>query len=209
MTKKTCILVWAIAIPFTISSNLILAVPITAKGWSDISNVSEVDLGVLKSSMAISTIFYNTPDFISIALYMKMSLHFTKRKMLVAPLQAVADGSQAEVWIGDVELGHMNNSRAAQNTPDTAQEEQHDVETRQIMAKLRLHILFSLWDLIWGLLNALLVRTLVGSIVGKIYFVVFCYWIPLLVIKENVKKLNGITSYLLSLAKCRISLSGS
>ncbi len=196
MTKRSCLLVWFITIPFVLSSHLLAFAVIVAGNWQDrayIPKVKDMERSVLTSAMLISTLFFNIPDFISIAFYVKMSRHFLKRSKMV---NSIPDGPpenlNAGAWMGDLEP-----NMAVPSQPATSN------EARLVMSKLGLHMSTTLLDLAASLANAFLAQTLLGSILTKVYMVVFCFWLPLVVVKVNVRELDGMAEYITDAIKCK------
>ncbi len=195
MTKKACIMVWVVAIPTFFCTRIVEYVTIAGKSFPDIPNIKDIDRWALIGSMLISNFFYNIPDFISIVVYLKMSKYFSKKSVYVHPNPPDQEG----IWVG-------NNEVAAPPHVANHQDETHQDQTNEskaILAKLRLHVTVSLMDMAYHVINAVLVRTLAGSIVIKVYLVVICFWLPLLVVKVNVKQLNGMVNYVIEFITCQ------
>ncbi len=201
MTKRACILVWVVAVPFLISCHLLAYIPIAAKTWPQVRDISEIDHWDLFVSLVSSNIFYNVPDYISIAIYFKMSRFFKKRSNTVEPHPNDIEHVGREedgVWMGDVgevASDHSNGPSSNEPQPD---------EAKLVMSKLRLHIATSLLDLLCSISMAFLLGTVIGSVVGKMYFVVICFWLPLMVVKSNVSQLDGILTFSGNLIRCKV-----
>ncbi len=195
MTKRSCLLVWVIYFPFLFIYNLVIYAPIVIASWPNIPDLRKIEHGVLTGAMVASTFAYNLPDFFSLAIYMKMSIHFKKKNNIVQPV--------SEIQMESVELhGAVMDVLNNHEMPNLPTQNEHK-DARRIMAKLVVHLSVTMLDLAVSLVNAFLVYSLAGRILMKLYMVVFCFWLPLLVIKANVKELEDMVPYLNRLMRCR------
>ncbi len=191
MTKKACIMVWVVALPILVCSRIVVIGTLSGKSFPKVPKITDVDHWVLVGAMIISMFFYNIPDFMSILVYIKMCRYFSKRSQSVHP-----DPTIEEPGFGDL---HM----PVPGIQNYAQQNQAS-EARAVIGKLRVHFFICLLDMGYFVLNALLVRTVAGSIAVKIYMVVICFWLPMLVVKTNVKQLDGIFMYVWELIILKI-----
>ncbi len=178
---------------------MVAFVPIVATSWPDVPDIRRIDKKVLTSAMIASTFVYNFPDFVSLGIYLKMSLHFKRKNKAVQPGSHI---SVETIELGDVALNVPYQSEP----PDMPAPNEHQ-DAKRIMAKLGLHMSVTMLDLAVSLVNSFLLHTVAGSVVAKLYLVVFCFWLPLLVIKANLKQLDDMTSFVSNLMRCKHGLN--
>ncbi len=196
MTKKSCVMVWVVAVPLMFCTRIVEYVTVAGNCFPSLPNIQEVSRFAIISAMLISNVFYNIPDFISIIVYLKMTKHFSKKSTYVHPNPSDQEG----IWVGDVEVPEPPN-----NHEDEETQQGQTSESKAILKKLRVHISLCLLDMAYHVLNAVLVRTVAGSIIIKVYLVVICVWLPLFVVKANVKQLDGMSMYAMALLTCKSS----
>ncbi len=183
LTSKCCAAVWAVSIPYYALCHLPSYAMFTAHNWPRV-RVNSLDAQVLMLSMVATNIIYNVPDYISIALYLKMWRRLRDHTQVQPQIELPYGG----IWVGG-NLDHPPIEAAANSNNTIGNDNQND-KAESIFSKLGLHVSVALLDMVMFFLASMSIGNIVGRVLLHVHIVIFCYWIPFIVIKNNFKQLH-------------------
>ncbi len=187
LTGKCCMLVWCIAVPYNVLCHFPAYTLFTVNNWPEV-RIKSLDSKVLMLTMVLTNIVYNVPDLISVALYLKM-WHKLRCHNTVSPQAENTIERYGGIWVGG-DFDYPPNDNDANSNSSDMDSDDHDDKAESVLSKLGLHVSVALLDMLVFFVASRNIGSIVGRVLLHMHIVMFCFWIPFIVIKNNFKQLH-------------------
>ncbi len=192
LRKRSLLAMWCVTLPFLVACQapwimlLIIGGQSLSSGWV-----------VRLIAIGVTSLLNNIPDFISIVLYILMKRRLNKVENGSNDFQPIEEeeDSYGGIWVG----GHGDHPDVGGTTtpPPTPNPEHNSPADKSevpasILRILRLHVSWSMVDIVISFLCSMLLPHVSGIVLGYLFYSLGCFWIPIAVIRGNVRQLDGV-----------------
>ncbi len=163
------------------------------EGWPGV-RIHEIDEDIFILGYGIGMVVANIPDYVSIGIFFKMSVHFWKKKnATVHPAVELEDQGEdfGGIWVGGAENGGglpVPNVGEGQQAPHNDEQDEH--KAKAVMKTLKISMMLSLLDMTLIVLMYYKCYPL-GKTSGYLHQIVSGCWIPFFVVKSSFKQMDG------------------
>lgn len=190
VTKISLIAVWIAEVFFLPLGQLPWLFSAYQQGWPArrMTEIARDNQGYLIKIICLTFALSNLPDYLSIILYFKM---FMLAKTAIQPEIEMESHDEAfgGIWVGEDAPNNEDDNVVQESNPSP---QQHDDKIKAILTLLRLNAIFCLLDFASAVFwDKMICQGTLGIIACFTSQNLICFWIPMLVLGINFRKLRN------------------